>query len=108
MKRDRNARMRGFYGALARAAELMRDVGFLKVLIPVLCVVGVSLFGTWAVRGFVQQRTYVLARLYGGGVGYGEVTGPMAIVVAAIHLVLAGGIGAVLGPLSYFLWSTRP
>lgn len=96
--------MRGFYGALARAADLMRDAGFLKVLIPVLCIVAVSFFGTWAVRGFIHQRTYVFARLYGGGVGAREVTGAMAIVVALIHLALAGGLAAVLGPLSYFLW----
>ena len=99
--------MRGFYGALARAADLIRDVGFLKVMIPVLLVLWLSLFGTWAVRGFVQQRTYVLYRFYGGGVGYGEVTGAMAIVVALFHIVVAGGIAAILGPFSYFLWSNR-
>lgn len=87
---------------------MLQDIAFIKVFFPILMVVGVSLLGTWGVRGITQQRTYVFGRMYGGGVGYGEVEGLAAVGVGALHLAIAAGIALVLGPFSYYLWFPQP
>lgn len=93
--------------SFAAAAELLRDVTFLRLLLPVLLVVGVALLSVWGVRGLVHRRTYIFGRGPAERLLFGEVEGVAAVFVGALHLVVAAAIVATLGPLSYFLWVPR-
>ncbi len=96
--------MANFIRSLSRAADLIRDLAFLKILLTVLLLVGVALLVKWGVRGIADQRTYIFGRWAGGVVRYGEVEGIVAIVVGVLHLCVASIVAATLGPLCYFLW----
>lgn len=96
--------MDGYLQAFAGAAEQLRPVAFLRLMMPVLLVVGVVLLIRSGVRGLVERRTVIFGRGAAGRLLHGEVEGTAAVVVGVFHLFLAAAIAATLGPLSYYLW----
>ncbi|PCC68638.1 hypothetical protein SAMN02745121_05312 [Nannocystis exedens] len=80
----------------------MRDLTFLRLLLPVLLAAGVALTIRWGVRGLGARRTVLFGRV-GGRSLHGEVEGAAAVVVGVLHLALAAVIAATLGPLSFCL-----
>ncbi|MFY0534153.1 hypothetical protein [Nannocystis pusilla] len=99
--------MNGYLQALAGAADQLRDVTFLRLLLPVLLVVGVALTIRWGVRGVIQRRTVLFGRAASGRLLHGEVEGGVAVVVGVLHFVCAAAMLATLGPLSFYLWWPR-
>ncbi|MCY0989252.1 hypothetical protein OV203_19090 [Nannocystis sp. ILAH1] len=99
--------MNGYLQAFAGAADQLRDVTFLRLLLPVLLVVGVALTIRWGVRGVTLRRTVLFGRAASGRLLHGEVEGGAAVFVGVLHFVCAGGMLATLGPLSFYLWWPR-
>lgn len=99
--------MNGYLQALAGAADPLRDVTFLRLLLPVLLVVGVALTIRWGVRGVIGRRTVLYGRAANGRLLHGEVEGGVAVLVGVLHFVCAAAMLATLGPLSFYLWWPR-
>ena len=97
--------VRRYLHALAGAAQLLREVGFLRALIPLLAVCGTAALIYYGVEGLTADTTQVLGRAPGQGVPTGETyDGGAAVFAGLAYFALALVIAATLGPLSFFLW----
>jgi len=82
-------------------ANTLNDAGFLKVLFPVLAVVGPGVVFYFGYLGVVKRRTLALARMRGTSAGGGGwVTGGWAIMFGVIYLLIAPFMLFVMGPIA--------
>ena len=97
--------MNRYLDAMAGAAGMLRDVAFLRLLIPVLMLVALVALVHYGIRGITQGETLVLGR---GRADLDQVRGTYqgsgAVAMGVLYLALAVVIVAVLGPFSWFLW----
>ena len=95
------------------AAQSLEGVAFFKIGLPIITVAGVITFTYFGIRGIITKQTILLfpfRELYGTLITpaelvrlWGPITGIAAVLTGIFYIIVALLIGAILGPLSFYI-----